>query len=142
MTTNCYQTSLSEFDDEIDSYTGMYKYDAEDSSLCTYDNCDSDCSLDTEHSFAAPTFSPCRIDDISNTWLNNSELLMNWSIIMKIALQAGEDLKLLQIILIRTLDHHLSVMITKQTQFTIFIIMLSCTALICQLILKSCQLLQ
>ena len=41
--------SLSEFDDEIDSYTGVYEYDAEGSSLCTYDDCDSDCSLNTEH---------------------------------------------------------------------------------------------
>lgn len=62
--------NLSEFDNEIDD-----SHSVEVTSLHTDDECDTDCSLDTELSFPAPVFSPCRTDEVSDVQINDSELL-------------------------------------------------------------------
>lgn len=70
--------------------------------------------------FDAPPLSPCRNDKVSDVQLNDSELL-----------EAVKGLiKVVKDNFIRTSDHHLNVMITRQNQFIIFLIMLSWNAFI------------
>ena len=74
MATDYNQVSLLETDDEIGHYcSGVH---AEVASLHSDSEYDTDCSLDTEYSFDAPPFSPCRTDEASDVRLNDSELLV------------------------------------------------------------------
>ena len=72
MATDYNQGSLLEIDGEIDdSCIGMHAEVAFSHSDSEYDT---DCSLDTEYSFDAPPFSPCRTE-VSDVQLNDSESL-------------------------------------------------------------------